>query len=635
MSYRVRLEATMGAFGDLTTDRRSYQPLDTVTVRITGRDSRDQQCKIKVCDDQLCAYHEADVELSDNVGETSFYAAGALGVHWIYLYFPDSDRHVRYANFVVDGETAVETGNPDYDTLYPITKEALLLSRRDFSTERGRFVGYISGDTWQIDGVWLRDWIYQLPAYQYWERDMTCGLDRFLEAQESDGSIPDGIKRDGSTWRMAVESDVEYIFVLGVYDTWKVTGDDVWLAQALPRLEKALGYIQDDEKRWDEAHQLVKRGHTCDTWDFELHGSAEFSGKRFVVATCDQSGYYLAYKAMAEMFRHLSENDPDFGLEAGEGNPQSTIRNPKSRQAEAYDHRAETYRNRANELLWDGGKYLHHVHLTPIEHPGFDESRQLAMGNVWAITRGLSDHAQAVAVIQEYRRRHEETGDAFPWWSLQPGYPDELGYYDEAYCQQGGYANGGLMPWVGGELCRASFEHGMERHGLELYRNYVEHLRRTGNRVHVWYWPDGQPGFRTTNEVPHTGWGMAEWLHALIEGLAGLKDVRGRMQTMEVAPRWAATSEKEIRAAVRYAANKDYFAYRMNLAHTEKIIRLEYAGSGRAVRFHVLLPDGWQPESVSMDGEAVSFDQEEIEQSLYANFSCSIEGLGRLEIGCS
>ena len=613
MNYRVRPEATMAAFGDLTTDQRSYRPLDLITLRITGRDRGDRRCRIRVCDAQWCDYHEADIELSDNVGETSFYAAGALGVHWIYLYFPDSDRHMRYANFVVDGETTVETGNPDYDTLYPITKEALQLSRRDFVTERGRFVGYISGDTWQIDGVWLRDWIYQLPAYQYWEREMTCGLDRFLEAQEPNGSVPDGIKRDGTTWRMAVESDVEYILVLGVYDTWKVTGDDVWLAQALPRLKKALGYIRDDEMRWDEAHQLVKRGHTCDTWDFELHGSAEFLGKRFVVATCDQSGYYLAYKAMAEMLHRIGENE----------------------QAEDYDKGAEAYRSRANALLWDGGKYLHHVHLTSIEHPGFDESRQLAMGNVWAVTRGLSDHAQAVSVIQEYQRRHEETGDAFPWWSLQPGYPDELGYYDEAYCQQGGYANGGLMPWVGGELCRACFENGMEQYGVELYRSYVEHLRRTGNRVHVWYWPDGQPGFRTPNEVPHTGWGMAEWLHALVEGLAGLKDVGGRMQTMEVAPRWAVTSETEIRAVVRYAASNSYFAYRMRVAATEKIVLLEYTGSGQTARFHVLLPEGWRPESVSMDGTSLEFSKEEIEQSQYANFSCPIEGLGRLEIGCS
>ena len=172
----------------------------------------------------------------------------------------------------------------------------------------------------------------------------------------------------------------------------------------------------------------------------------------------------MAYRAVAEIYSRLGNET----------------------QAAEFDHQAEEYRRRAKDLLWDSGKYLHHVHLTPIEHPDFDESQQLAMGNVWAITRGLANHDQAVAIIKEYGKRREETGDAFPWWSLQPGYPDELGYYEGPYCQQGGYANGGLMPWVGGELCLAAFEHGMESYGVELYHQYVEHLQRTGNRVHVW-----------------------------------------------------------------------------------------------------------------------------------------------------
>jgi hypothetical protein len=603
----------MSAYGDLATDRRSYRPLDKVLVQITGRYRGDQNCRICVCDAQLQSYYETKVELSDNRGEISFQAAGALGVQWIYLYFPDSDRHSRYANFLVDCETSIETGNPDYDQLYAMTKEALQLSRRDFTTPSGRFVGYISGDTWQIDGVWLRDWIYQLPAYCWWEHQMACGLDRFLQAQNPDGSVPDGIKRDGSTWRMAVESDVEYIFVLGVYQTWKVTGDDQWLKQALPHLEKALKYVQNDPRRWDRGHQLVQRGHTCDTWDFEIRESSEFVGQRAVVATCDQSGYYFAYQAMAQMYRHLGENQ----------------------RGDEFHHRAEGYRKRANDLLWDGIKYLHHVHLTPIEHPRFDESQQLAMGNVWAITRGLADHPQAVSIINEYRRRHQQTGDAFPWWSLQPGYPDELDYYDGPYCRQGGYANGGLMPWVGGELCRACFEHGMEEYGLELYRQYIEHLRRTGNQVHVWYWPDGEPGFRTTNEVPHTGWGMAQWLEVLIEGLAGLKDISGQMKRMEVSPRWTITSEKEVRATVRYAVNDCYFSYRLQIDETTKTLRLQYTGSGQFVFFRILLPQDWVPQSVRVKGAPSEFQQGKIEENLYVEFPCSVEGFGEAEIVCS
>jgi len=82
MTSKVPIEATMSAYGDLSTDRRSYRPLDRVVVQITGRYRGDQYCRIRVCDAQLQPYYEAKIELLDNRGEVSFHAAGALGVHW-------------------------------------------------------------------------------------------------------------------------------------------------------------------------------------------------------------------------------------------------------------------------------------------------------------------------------------------------------------------------------------------------------------------------------------------------------------------------------------------------------------------------------------------------------------------------
>ena len=64
----------------------------------------------------------------------------------------------------------------------------------------------------------------------------------------------------------------------------------------------------------------------------------------------------------------------------------------------------------------------------------------------------------------------------------------------------GAYANGGLMPWVGGELARAALQNEREAYGVALIRQYATHLRETGG-AQVWYWPDGTPGHRTTNEV--------------------------------------------------------------------------------------------------------------------------------------
>ena len=620
MHYIVRKEATESGTGKIRTEKRAYRPLDTVKVRVQGRGRRDRHCVVEVLDGRGQRYFKEKVLLKNNKGTVEFVAGGELGPHIVHLYFPDTREYVRRTMFRLDCETTVETGHAGYDAIYPITKEGLLLNRREFPFKGKPFVGYISADSGMTHGVWLRDWIYHLPAYVYWEseRGLTCGLDRFFEVQNKDGSSADGIENNGKTWRSGVESDVEYILVMGVWGTWRVTGDDVALRKAMPKLERAMAYIQRDRMRWDKKRRLVIRGHTCDTWDYEFIDNRDdenwlvWKGRRRVIATCDQTGVYLAFAAMAEMYQALGSKG----------------------KATKYRKKAGEFRTRANRVLWDGGKYLHHVHVDPIEHPGFDERNQLALANVWAMTRGLADHKKCLSIIKEYQRRHKQTGDAYPWWTLQPGYPDELGYYTHIYERQGGYCNGGLVPFVGGELARAAFEHGMERYGVELLNQYWKHLKKTGNEVYCWYWPNGEAGMRSTNEVAHNGWGMSEWLMALLEGLCGIKDQSGQYRKVSLCPRWAASSIKNAYVAVRYAANNCYFAYQMRIDRSKKKIRVSYTGSGKSVRFRVLLPKQWKVRSVRQNGKAIKTRQEKIEGSSYVNFAGPMAQVGVIEIGC-
>ncbi len=602
-----RATTTEGAYGRLETDAVVYKPLDTVTVKITGRAKGDTECAIRVADPEQRTYFEAKAPLQDNRAQVRFTAAGPLGAHYVYLTWPGEKRYSRYLNVRLDAETGVESGDADFDRLYPFSRDAMQLGRREYLTPRGKFVGYISADTWHFDGIWLRDWIYGLPAYRYWERDMQCGLDRFLEVQREDGQVPDGIERSGKTWRVGLESDVEYILTLGVWQTWQATGDDEWLARAMPRLEKALRYITSDPKHWDPANRLIKRQHSCDTWDYDVDGAKDLGTSRHVIANCDQSGYALAYRAMGEMYRHLG----------------------RSVDAERWAREAAGYRERARKLLWDGTKFLHHVHLdTSISHGDFDERAQLSMGNTWAMTRGLADADQSMRIIDEYRRRHKSTGDAYPWWSLQPGYPDHLGYWKEPYRLQGGYANGGLMPWVGGELCRAAFLFGRESYGVELMRQFADHVRRTGG-AQVWYWPDGTPGFRTTNEVRYAGWGLAQWVDALVEGLAGFHDDLGQFRGLTVSPRWTATPVSEVRAVVRYAAAGNYFAYRMKIDRAARTIEITHTGSTPEAEFRVLCPDSWKPASLTLDGAAAQVHAETAGTSRYAVYRTGAATTGR------
>ena len=149
-----------GHYGRLSTARPAYHPLDSVVVQIQGRAAKDASCRIRVADPSQKVYLEREVALTNNQGTLSFPATGALGVHYIYLWWPGEKRYSRYINFNLDAETAVESGDRDFDTLYSLTREAMQLGRRDYQTPRGRFVGYISADTNHFDGIWLRDWIY-------------------------------------------------------------------------------------------------------------------------------------------------------------------------------------------------------------------------------------------------------------------------------------------------------------------------------------------------------------------------------------------------------------------------------------------------------------------------------------------
>ena len=721
MTESPPLQATPAAYGQLWLDRAICRPLDEVVVTIVGRTcgpdgqpvAPDERCTIRVCGPDQRPYFEIQVELTGSPtdedaeygvrrldaamarsgaaakaassrrtpkGQCRFRAGGALGAHYVYLYWPGQQRHARYANFVLDCRTTIESGEPGLDGLYARTREAMLRGRRRYQTPRGPFVGYISGDTWHFDGIWLRDWIYQLPAARHWDGELACGIDRFLEAQAGDGQVPDGIERDGRNWRVGLESDVEYIMVLGVWQTWQATGDDAWLARVIGCLEKALRYIRRDERHWDRRHRLVKRQHSCDTWDFDIDGAGDSGQRRHVIATCDASGYYAAFVVMAAMWEHLACSTPVRAVSitavpAVDG--EAPARSPHgrdihgqdardthgqdardthgrdardtanaTRRAEYWRRQADGYRRRAVKLLWDGAKFLHHAHLDAIDHADFDEPQQLAMGNTWAMTRGLADGGKARSIIDEYRRRHRATGDAEPWWSLQPGYPDRLGYWRESFRRQGGYANGGLMPWVGGELCRACFRFGREAYGLELLRRWIDHLDRTGG-CHVWYWPDGTPGFRTTNEAPYTGWGMAQWLSALVEGLAGIEDESGQMRRVNLRPGWACgaggTGFQPVRgiyAAARYAASEAYFAYRLDLgavvsssaATSTPLIRLTFTGSGERADLDLLLPAGFEPRQVSLDGHPVEFSVEAIDANRYLRCRLAVGGPAELLI---
>jgi len=152
--------------------------------------------------------------------------------------------------------------------------------------------------------------------------------------------------------------------------------------------------------------------------------------------------------------------------------------------------------------------------------------------------------------------------------------------------------------------------------------------------VQVWYWPDGTPGFRTTNEVPYAGWGMAQWIEALFEGLAGIYDDVCQMRRVTVSPRWASTTVEKVYVSMRYAASRAYFTYRMEIDYAKKEIHLQCTGSGEYALFRLLLPEGWRVESLDIDGVSQDFHTEEEGSSRYAVFSTALDRPVHCTVSC-
>ena len=87
-------------------------------------------------------------------------------------------------------------------------------------------------------------------------------------------------------------------------------------------------------------------------------------------------------------------------------------------------------------------------------------------------------------------------------------------------------------------------------------------------------------------------WAAATNMAALMEGMAGIKDMGTKFDKPIVAPRWAASLVDSINVTSRYAASDGYVSYQYVHDRKSKTIRIVPASGGNKMLFHVLLPEG-------------------------------------------
>ena len=422
--------------------------------------------------------------------ELYFTVGGSLGYHTITL-VDDSGGVRDQLHFRVDAQTRIDDEGREFAQLL----QTLFYTSVTQPGENS-YVRY-QGRVYHFFVCWLRDHVHTLKGMKYFAGRLKDALDLYSNTQQSSGMIWDNVyprTREENWWdtqfsydgfiqtvedgtlefkRIPVENDVEYLFVEGLYYTWKAVGDDRWLADTLDAACKALEYSVSSPYRWSSKYKLLKRGYTIDTWDFQTEEDSALSGMtmvidrektRFGIMFGDNTGYAMACRYLAEMLDHVG----------------------RAEEAERYRQREQEIRERLDRVSWNGRYFTHHVPENPEikRNLGVDEKSQVALSNAYSLNRGIT-HEQCVAIIKTYQGLREQLPEGSPgeWYTIYPPFQNGFGGHSSLWQ----YMNAGVTPIVAGELAHGAFEHGFEDYGVDILRRLLELASRYGNRLHCVY----------------------------------------------------------------------------------------------------------------------------------------------------
>jgi len=593
-------------------------PLRPVTVTLQT-DSYSGTLQLRLYDAHRQPAGVITATLHNGSGQIAVLPRGALGTQWAVATIDGQIAGVHSALFTLDATTEITTGMPDLDRIYPMVRTFMQQDVVSYELDGTTIRGYRSPDN---PLIWLRDHVYQGRGFRYFETDMTSTLDAFRTAQYPDGSFPDVLDypaENVTAHRLEPESDLEYLFVQGVYEAWQATGDDAWLLENLDAMQRGIAYLTSDPLRWDSRYQLVRRPYTIDTWDFQYGPTATSpDGKPSPRHWIDEQSVWGFFHGdntgLAYALRLLERIERERGQYA---------------QATQLQQRRQRLVERLNDLSWNGSFYTHFVLLDGSlpQIPGVDTAAQLSLSNALALNREVLDFDACRDVLETYHARRDFDRAFAEWYSIDPPFPPgTFGMGGKKGENSGEYVNGGIMPLVGGELARGAFHCGAEEYGFDILRRYAELINLTG-ASYLWYYPDGRPGISGEHTLSTDGWGAAAMLGALIEGAAGVVDHASRYREIELSPRWGALPDmRQARVVTRYAASDGYVAYTWHYDAPAQRIDLIVTGTWEHAYVQLLLPpDGRDTISRTLlvNGEPYSVEKRKIGTGQYIVFPVS------------
>ncbi|MBE5732312.1 MAG: hypothetical protein E7353_04665 [Clostridiales bacterium] len=462
---------------------------------------------------------------------------------------------------------------------------------------------------------WIRDHVHMMKAFMHYEYRLKDFLDYIISTQREQGYYLELVKQitdahhtfvgeehrtiyeedSVAATRLELEADVEYLVVEGVMLYYKATGDFEWVKKVLPSLEKAINYMTSDPKRWNKELGLVIRPFTIDTWDFV--GTRPSTNRRIIdgeqmsAMHGDNSGVYDAMKIL-EFFNAKNGDD---------------------NKAKEWSERAETLRKNAIRYLFNGKFFIHQYH---INHSGNDnkESERLSISNAYDINRNFTTTEQSRSIINEYMERRKNTKAFAEWFTIDPPY-EKFGKLSA-----GQYVNGGITPFVAGEIALAAFNNGYEEYGWDIITRCAEMMERDGCLKFVY-----SPDYKESNSTQGPGgWGCAGLINAIDKGLAGINDVDCLYREIDFSPRFTVTHYTEMRYITGYEISDRYVDVRFIIK--DYGMRYDLISQAEKINAHILLPKDKDCKKLLVNGKEHSFSVSVIGESKYVDFnvvSCS------------
>ena len=559
-------------------------------------------------------------------------AAGAAAAPFLEGYSLNEGRRVAFTQALPrmrearTGKTCGRFNNKDLampgvlTTGDPTWGDFLHLLRNTINGERS--LVFVDGRKMMVNKNWIRDHVHVLKAMRHWEYDYAGYVDFTLRHQRADGCILELVKQaDDRHWRYAapesrkffpddnlamcrldIEADVEYLLVEGATYCYRISGDDAWLARALPRLEKAIDYVTSDPQRWDARHGLVKRGYTIDTWDF-TYEPASVTNRTLTAATPqaimhgDNSGVYQAMAQLAWLNGRLG----------------------RTAKAAAWRARADALKAAMYKHLWNGRFFFHQL---PLNVPPVDahERERLSLSAAYDMNRGLMPVADCRKTIEEFRRRRQTTDCFAEWFTVDPPYD-----FTFARHPRGDYVNGGVCLFTAGELAKAALENGYEAYGWDILVRVKEMAARDGT---LYFLYDRTTATSINAALGPSAWGAASVLSAFDEALAGVRDAGVRYDAIRFSPRWPVTGLDEVRYFTGYEAADAV----VDVRYVRRANGLRYLvrAPAKALAAHILLPSGAAAREVWLNGAPRAFEATAVGDSRYVDFET--EGTGTYDI---